>query len=88
MNTDQPEEFAGDDPAILLAEARQKAGKLLERLIAEQMQIDQNLPSISPHGERLRRSKPLWPRPPGRGPIHWMPGSSGGQTILANGIKT
>ena len=39
---------AGDDPNALLAEARVRAEKLLNHLVAEQAEIDKNPPKISP----------------------------------------
>ncbi len=48
MGCDGADDFANSDPAVLLARAREKAGTLLERLIAEQAQIEKNPPKISP----------------------------------------
>jgi hypothetical protein len=48
MGSDQADDFADEDPAILLAQARAKTGKLLEQLILEQAQIEKNPPKISP----------------------------------------
>jgi hypothetical protein len=39
--------FAGDDPQALLAEARVRAEKLLNHLVAEQAEIEKNPPKIS-----------------------------------------
>ena len=38
---------ADEDPAVLLAQARDKAARLLKQLIADQEEIDRNPPKIS-----------------------------------------
>jgi hypothetical protein len=48
MASDAAEDFADEDAAVLLAQAREKSTKLLEHLIAEQARMEKNPPKIEP----------------------------------------
>ena len=48
MASDKTDDFTDEDPAELLVLAREKAGKLMEQLIAEQAKIERDPPKISP----------------------------------------
>ena len=48
MGSAATEDFADEDPAVLLAQAREKATRLLEQLISQQASIEKNPPKIEP----------------------------------------